>query len=179
MSRYIKLTKQEKNELRRLTQKANRQVKQYHKAMKREGLEIAPYQPTGGIQTKAQWETEKNPLSRSTKFVDKSEFKKRMRFLRSFDNEIERPKYTEYSIAQKNKLKKAMETSIGDNLSSDMNDKIDSLGLGQVNKFWDKFEEVSRRLGMNYSSQQAMSMTLEFFNEDKEGLLSKLDKEGK
>lgn len=171
MANYINLTTKEKNELRRLTQKANRQIKQFDKMMRKEGLQISPNQPTGGIQHRSQWETEKNPLSRSTKFSDKSEFKQRMRWLRTFDSEVVRPKYTEYSLVERDKLKQAIETSLGTDLDEGTNNNIDNMGLGKLKKFWDKFSNISARLGLQYSSGQAMAQTVEFFKEDLQGVI--------
>lgn len=165
----MKLTAKQKEEIRRLTQKANRRITAFHKAYAKEGLTIAPYEPTGGIQTKAQWETKKYPLSRSTRFTSIEEYRKRLKFLRSFDREVERPNLTQYTRAQQGKTVQAVETSLG-GISLDLRTRIENMTAGELAKFWDKFEIESRRLGLQYSSNAAMSNAIEYFEEDVKGL---------
>lgn len=164
--KYIKLSKQEKEEIRRLTQKANRRISAYMKEYEKEGLSIIPYEVSGGFQTRQQWETEKYALSRKVRFTSVKEYRERMKLLRSFDSEIMRPVLTEYTEVQRYKTIKAMETSLGVNISPKMEKAIGKMTLGELTVFWNKFESEGRRLKAEYSSEAAMSATLNAFSED-------------
>ena len=163
---YIKLSSDQKNELRRLTQKANRRISAFAKEYEKKGLTIIPREVSGGIQHKSQWATDKYAISRSTKFETERAFREHMRWLRQFDNANIRPTVTEYKKVQQRKLKQAVETSLGQALTPEQKKAIDKMGLGEMADFWRRFSDVSRRLGVRYSSTAAMEMTLELFDED-------------
>src|SRR5690554_4092627 len=111
---YYKLSKAQKEEIRRLTQRANRRILGAHKQYAKAGKEIAPREVTGGIQTRDQWETQQNPLSRSTRFASEKEYKDRMKFLRTFDRgPASRPTMTQYTKIQKTKVKTAVKYALG------------------------------------------------------------------
>ncbi len=173
----FKLTPQQKDEVRRLTQKANRRILSFYKEYSKHGLEVLPREPTGGIQTKLQWETKKYPLSRSVVFEDEKEFRARMKLLRSFDNPVQRETLTDYTKAQRTKTKQAMKSTIGKDafnvLTRDgerVRVDLDSLSLAELRIFWQKFSDTSRRMGKQYSSNQALATTFEYFEEDIERL---------
>ncbi len=166
---YVQLTSEQKNELRRLTQRANRRIKAFMKEYEKEGLAIIPKEVSGGIQHRSQWATDKYALSRSTKFESEHAFKQHMRFLRQFENPTIRPTVSQYRKVQREKVKKAVVTSLGRDLTVEQVRTIDKMDLGKMSDFWHTFSDVSRRLGVRYSSTAAMETTLELFNEDLEG----------
>lgn len=165
MSKYIDLTPFQKDEIRRLTQLANRRIKAAQKAYAKEGLEVLPYEVVGDYQLKEEWATKTTPISRSVKFTSQKEYRKQLKFLRSF--EITRPGIKEYSSIQQEKTLKAIETSLGADVPGDIAEKISKMNAPQLAKFWKKFDEKSTRLGFKYSSGDNMVQTLtEFFPED-------------
>ena len=179
----VKLSNKQKEEIRRLTQKANRRIIQAHKQYNKAGLEIAPREVVGDFQTSDTWETKGYPLSRSTSFKTSKEYSERIRFLRSFDggrNRSARPTMTEYTEIQRFKVLKGVETSFGDFTSGGVNkstinelyDQLNSLDAPELSKFWDKYSMNSSRKGLQYSSDVVMLETLqEFFGEDMQDLL--------
>lgn len=173
MAKYIKLTNEQKDEIRRLTQLANRRIESFHKEYAKLGKEIIPFEVSGGIQTKDQWETKKYALSRSTRFTSEREYYRRLKFLRSFENPVIRQTVTEYTKSQQEKLLNVMDKTISGGLSEVDIEKVRGMSLQGILKFWEKFSEVSRRMGLRYSSDAAMTETLEYFEEDKERLLGR------
>lgn len=166
------LTPQQKDEVRRLTQKANRRIISFYNEYSKHGLEILPSEPTGGIQHKLQWETEKYPLSRSVVFKDEKDYQERMRLLRSFDNPVQRETLSEYTKTQRTKTRQAMKNTIGKDSFQYLTEKgekelkLDDMSLAELKIFWQKFSEVSRRMGLQYSSDQALAETFEYFEDD-------------
>ena len=61
MAKYIKLTAQQKDEIRRLTQLANRRIRNAFKAYEKEGKRVVPLEIVGKpeLQTREGWHTEK------------------------------------------------------------------------------------------------------------------------
>lgn len=167
-----RLTQDQKNELRRLTQKANRRIKAYMKEYEKEGLTIIPFEESGGIQTKEQWATERTPISRSTKFGSEQAFKKHMAWLKQFDNPAKTQPVSEYTKAQRKKTIKAIETSIG-NIAPREKQIVNEMSAADLSKFWDKFSERAKKLGIRYSSNAAMEGVLELYKEDRENLINK------
>ena len=170
--KYIQLTPEQKDEIRRLTQKANRRILAFYREYKKHGLDILPFEPTGGIQTKQQWETRKYPLSRSTKFKSVQEYKKRIAFLRSFDRPGLRPTLTEYKEIARTRLLTAINSILGQ-VPDEVRAYVESLSPAQIQKFWDKFSEVSSKAGLQYSSEGALVETLELFDEDMADIVSR------
>lgn len=175
------LTPQQKEEFRRLTQKANRRIAKAFREYEKEGLRLVPKALTGGfVQSKKEWSSQKYALSRSvTQFSSRKDYLSYMQKLRQFDiPEIKGgvPTYTEYQSIGRDKLKQAINTALGktglNNLPSDikkvMDKRIDEMTTQEQSKFWKKFEQTSAKMGMKYSSGAAMESALEeiFFKED-------------
>ena len=169
---YIKLTTEQKNELRRLTQLANRRIAAFTKEYEKHGLSIIPYEVSGGIQTREQWHTEKYAISRSTKFKSEIDFKRHMRWLKQFENPLIRENVTLYTRTQRVKTLRAMETALG-GVTDEQREMIERMSAGELALFWDTFSNVANRKGVQYSSDSALSQTWELFNEDKEATIKK------
>lgn len=175
----FELTARQKDEIRRLTQKANRRIKQAYREYKKAGREIAPFEVTGGIQLKSQWETPKNPLSRSVSFSSKSAYLERLKFLKQFDIPFSKggaPTMTQYTEMQRFKTLKAIESSLGgfDGLPSSVKARLHdilNMSSAELSDFWQRFSVNSARAGLQYSSEVVMASTMaEFFDEDIAGL---------
>lgn len=163
--KHINLTAEQKSEVRRLTQLANRRIKAAERAYSKEGMEILPNEVVGGYQIKEKWNTGKTPISRSVKFQSQKEYRKQLNYLRSF--EVSRPGIKEYTQVQREKTKEAVETSIGIDVPKELNQRIDKMTAPELSKFWNKFSDKASKLGFIYSSDQAMQQTLEeIFPED-------------
>ena len=141
-----KLTAYEKNELRRLTQMANRRIIAYMVEYEKAGLSIIPKEVSGGIQTREQWATEKYAISRSTKFANEQAFRSHLNWLKQFERPAIRPRVTEYTKTQKLKTIEAYKTIMGD-INEETIKKIEKMSLPELTKFWKKFSDRARRLG--------------------------------
>lgn len=162
---YVNLSGAQKSEIRRLTQLANRRIKAAERAYRKEGMEILPSEIVGGYQIKEQWNTDKTPISRSVKFQSQKEYRKQLQYLRSF--EVSRPGIKEYTQVQREKTKEAVETSLGVDAPKELQQRIDKMTAPQLSNFWNKFSDKASKLGVLYSSDQAMQETLnELFPED-------------
>lgn len=165
MSKYIKLSDSQKDEIRRLTQLANRRIRAAAKAYQKEGMEVLPYDIAGHYQIKEQWNTKANPISRSVKFESQRAYRKQLQFLRSF--ETQKMGIKEYSKVQQDKTILAMETSLGTDVPESLVKKIEKMNAPQLSKFWNTFTDKSIKLAQRYSSNDAMTLTLsELFPED-------------
>lgn len=159
----FRLTKEESAEIKRLTQFANRRIIALQKAYEKEGRSIIPKELSMGVQTRAQWVTDKTPISRSVKFQSEEDYKKQLRELKKLANT---PNLTAYTEIQKNKTLSAIRTIMGD-VPPELEDAIGEMNTPQLAAFWETFEEESRRLGLKYSSDSALETTIsEFFPED-------------
>ena len=176
----FELSARQKDEIRRLTQKANRRIKQAYREYKKAGREIAPFEVTGGIQLKSQWETPKNPLSRSVSFSSKSAYIERLKFLKQFDIPLSKggaPTMTQYTEMQRFKTLKAIESSLGgfDGLPSSVKARLHdilNMSSAELSAFWQRFSYNSAKAGLQYSSDAVMASTMaEFFDEDIAGLV--------
>lgn len=173
MGKYIKLSPEQKDEIRRLTQLANRRIKQAQKTYGKEGMTVLPKSVVGKYQSEEKWNTKSTPISRSVRFETRSEYVKQLKYLREFENN--RPTITEYTQVQREKTKLALESSFGVEVHDDLNNKIDKMSAPQLARFWKEYSRTSTKMVMNYSSDSAMSQTMsEFFGEDISGLSSKL-----
>lgn len=171
MSKHIDLSKAQKEEIRRLTQLANRRIKAAHRAYEKAGHSVVPKEVAGNHQIKEQWNTKSTPLSRSVKFESQQAYRKHLNYLRSF--EVSRPGIKEYTSVQHDKTIQAVETSIGREAPKDLQDKLRKMTAPQLSDFWNTFSERSSKLGMKYSSNEAMQQALaEYFNEDINHLLT-------
>lgn len=175
--KYINLTAQEKDEIRRLTQLANRRIKFAEKEYKRSGGDVLPREVVGGLQIKEKWATPTTPISRSVKFQSEKEYRKQLQFLRSFDpkatKEGARPSISQYTLIQRDKTRNAIETSFGQEVSGAIDDKITRMTAPQLSEFWNTFANKSAKLGLKYSSGDAIRQTItELFPEDADNLLT-------
>ncbi len=171
MAKYIKLTAQQKEEVRRLTQLANRRIANAFKAYEKEGKTLAPSEVTGGIQTREQWASEKYALSRSVKFESFKEYRDRIHFLRQF--EVTRPSITEYNKIQQEKTLQAIESSLGQ-IPEGTEKKISKMTAPQLAEFWKQFSNNASRAGMKYSSDAIMNQTMnDMFPEDIKAVVPK------
>jgi hypothetical protein len=165
--------KEQKEEFRRLTQLANRRISQAFKEYEKAGKKVAPYDVTGGIQTREQWASEKYALSRSIKFASEREYKQHLHWLRQFEHM--RPSMTEYTQVQREKTLQGIETSIGTDVPEQLSKMINKLNAAQLSDFWNKFSDKASKMGMKYSSDAALAATAaEFFEEDVKGLATNL-----
>ena len=166
-----KLTAYEKNELRRLTQMANRRIKAYMVEYEKAGLSIIPKEVSGGIQTREQWASEKYAISRSTKFANEQAFRSHLNWLRQFEKPAIRPRVTEYTKVQKAKTIEAYKTIMG-NINEETVKKIEKMSLPELSKFWKKFSDRARKLGTQYSSDaMQVLMENELYAEDEQALM--------
>lgn len=163
------LTPQQKEEFRRLTQKANRRIAKAFREYEKEGLRLVPKALTGGfLQSRKEWKSQQYALSRSvTQFKSRKDYLNYMKRLRQFDVKEEKggvPTFTEYKSVIANKIEAAFMTSIsklklGDLEKDVMNIVIQSLrsmDMFDQKSFWDKFEEYGSKMGIQYSSEAAM-----------------------
>lgn len=174
--KYVNLSASQKDEIRRLTQLANRRIKFAEKEYKRSGGTVLPREVVGDLQIKEKWATPNTPISRSVKFESEKDYRKQLQFLRSFDPKASkqgvRPSISQYTLIQRDKTRNAIETSFGQEVSDAINDKISRMSAPQLSEFWNTYSRKSAKLGLKYSSGDAMRQTItEFFPEDKENLL--------
>lgn len=177
----MNLTQRQKEDFRRLTQKANRRIKKATKEYAKEGLSVIPRKLSGGlIQTREQWQTKNYPLSRSIKqFKTKREFNQYMNKLRQFDIPDSKggvPTYTEYQSIGAMKMKQALDTAldggvyrnIPPEIQEALDRKIEHMGVEEQAKFWKKYSEQSQKMLLDYSSEVAMQKVMDevFLKED-------------
>lgn len=172
MAKKFTLTADQKEEIRRLTQLANRRIKTAERQYRAQGKVVAPRDLVGHMQSKATWNTPNTPLSRSVVFNSKQDYEKQLRYLRSFDPRAPgqtRPTMTEYTKTQRSKTVQAVESSLGVEVPKSLQDEINSMTAPELSEFWRRFSEKSSKLGVRYSSLQAMQETLnELYPEDME-----------
>ncbi len=150
---------------------ANRRIKKYMVEYEKAGLSIIPKEVSGGIQTREQWATEKYALSRSTKFANEQAFRSHLNWLKQFERPAIRPRFTEYTKTQKIKTIEAYKTIMGD-INEETVKKIEKMSLPELTKFWKKFSDMARRLGIQYSSDaMQVLMENELYAEDEQALM--------
>jgi len=165
MAKHIKLTPSQKDEIRRLTQLANRRIKATERAYRKSGKDVLPGEVAGKHQVKEKWATKNTPISRSVKFESQTDYRQQLNYLRSF--EIQRPGIKEYTAKQKEKTAQAIENSLGVDMPDSLQKKIDKMTAPELSGFWNKFSDKASQLGIKYSSQQAMQDTMnELYPED-------------
>lgn len=161
----FKLSAGQKDEIRRLTQLANRRIKNTERAYKKEGLTVLPSEIVGDKQIKEKWATSSTPISRSVKFEDKAAYKKQLKYLKSF--ELYRPGIKEYTDIQKTKILAGVETGLGVIPPEKLQKRIGKMSAPELSKFWDTFSNKSARMGFSYSSSSAFLLAMnEYFSED-------------
>lgn len=171
----VNLTPRQKDEIRRLTQFANRRILAVAREYKYAGKDVLPRELVGDYQIKEKWHATKTPISRSVKFDSMQDYRRQLKKLRSF--EFEKDDIWTYTRVQREKVLQAVESSLGVAAPQDLQDKILSLSAPQVTDFWKKYSERSIKMLSSFSSNAAMSETAhELFPEDLTGLASSLSK---
>ena len=174
MAKYINLTASEKDEIRRLTQLANRRVLAAARVYEKEFNVVLPREVVGDFQIYEKWQTGKSPISRSVKFESRKEYLKQLNMLRSFERT--RVGIKEYTSIQRDKTSLAIKTSLGfshyEDLPKSLQKKINQMTAPQLANFWNSFSDKAAKLGVKYSSGDAMDRAIaEYFNEDINKLL--------
>lgn len=169
----IQLTADQREEIRRLTQRANRRIISAQKTYAKAGRTVIPAEIAGKFQTIKQWEAHDRPISRSVKFETQAEYKRQLAFLKSFDDRPgARPTMREYTNVQRQKVAQALETSMGRVPSKKLFKRLRKMTAPELGEFWDSFSEKAARKGLQYASDSVMQESVEeFFNEDIEDLL--------
>lgn len=167
----VQLNPSQKEEIRRLTQLANRRIKNVEKAYNKEGKTVLPHELVGDFQIREKWQTKANPLSRSVKFEDDKAYNAHLKMLRSF--ETTRPGIKEYTAIQREKTIMAVQTAMGmDELDPKFYKKLNKMTAPQMADFWNAFSARAKRMGTTFSSLSAMQDTIsDFFPEDAAFLL--------
>ena len=162
------------DELRRLTKKANRRIIAFTEKYEAEGLKVIPYDVTGGvIQSRKQWHSSKTPLSRGKgQFKTAKDFERHIRWLREFDKPNIRPTLTRYTSNYQKRTENAIITSLG-SIKDTEQKMLSKMSPAELSKFWHNYQDISRRLGPQYSSDQAMTEALEIYTEDRDHLMNK------
>lgn len=174
-----KLSENDRRELKRLTQKANRRIESAMRAYEKEGLQVIPRALSGGkIQIREQYQAGKSAYSRSTKFGSKEDFRRHLNELRRFESpdqyrRVDRiPTLSEYNRIQQSKVQAAVNTALGVDISDKLQKKLSRMSAPQLSKFWNTFERNASRKGHPYSSDVAMTDALEeFFGDDIDNLI--------
>lgn len=167
----VKLTTAQKDEIRRLTQLANRRIKAAERAYRKEGKSVVPSEIVGQYQVKERWSTPSTPISRSVQFESEKEYRQQLRFLKSFDpkaTRAHRPGIREYTEVQRDKVSMAIKTALGDEVSFENIDRrMEKMTAPQLAEFWNRFSDKAAKLGMAYSSDAVMAEVFsEMFPED-------------
>lgn len=165
---YYKLTPKQKDEIRRLTQQANRRIRRAMKVFEKAGHDIVPREIAGRHQTRDTWHTEKTPISRSVRFESEEAYRRQLSYLRTFDPQRgERPGIREYTKVQRAKTIEAIETATGEPPSPKLQRKIQSMSAPELDEFWWDFDRRATRMGAQYSSNAVMNALLQdYFPED-------------
>jgi hypothetical protein len=169
---YLDFNKEQKSEFRRLVQNANRRVTRATEAYEREGMDIPPSFLVGGKQDRSEWYSDSMAFSRSMDFKTEKEYRQALEFFKSFDPKTpgrneKRPTMTEYRKTQHKRTVEAMQNILGIDVPKELVKKIKKMSAPQMTKFWASFSKKASRMGMKYSSNDAMMATLaEFFPED-------------
>lgn len=166
----VKLTAAQKDEIRRLTQFANRRIIAVEQAYRRAGKEVLPRELVGNYQIKEKWHTAKTPISRSVKFDSMADYRRQLNMLRSF--EVQRDDIWTYTRVQKEKTLNAIESSLGIEVPVQLQEKVMKMTAPQLADYWNTFSNKAARLGVRYSSDSAMLQTIEsYFNEDLKNMI--------
>lgn len=162
----INLTTAQKEEIRRLTQLANRRIKAAEKHYSAAGKEILPVALVGPeYQLKDNWVTPNTPISRSIKFDTMSDYRKQLAMLRKFENV--RPNVTTYTQVNREKTLAAIKTATGKDVPEVLQERINKMNVHDLLSFWQTFEEKATKAGMKYSSDSVMISSLsEYYEED-------------
>lgn len=161
----VKLTKEQKDEIRKLTQFANRRIKSAFKAYEEGGKQVVPNELTGFLQTRSEWHTEATPLSRSVVFETKEEYVQHMSALRRFRRSA--PTIKQYTTDQQKTTQNALQTALGDSAPKELIERVGGMSAVELSDFWQRFSRHASRLGIAYSSGIAiLHVITDFFGED-------------
>ena len=167
MGEYIQLSPAEKEEIRRLTQKANRRINSFLKTYEQAGYKVIPKEVTAGfnVQSKQQFQTDNYAISRSVKFESRADFKKHINMLKKFEpgRADSVPTVREYNRVNRSKLLQAIETA-GAKVDPQLKKQINKLDSAGISKFWKEYQTRALRKGLQYSSEAVMTETLEEFD---------------
>lgn len=169
----IKLTAEQKDEIRRLTQRANRRIASTMKVYQKAGRSIIPAEIAGRYQTVQTWEEPGRPLSRTVKFGTVREYRRRLAFLKGFDEGLNnRPGIREYTRIQRKKVMQAVETATGRVPSKELIKRVRKMNAVELSEFWEVFSEKASKRGLQYSSDSVIQESIqEFFEEDIDALI--------
>ena len=170
-----KLNAYEKNEFRRLTQRANRRLKAFQVEYAKHGKSVIPQELTAGfnIQHTSQLNSANYAPSRShTRFADKKEFNQYMKMLRRFESSRADsvPTVREYASINRSKLAQAFDTA-GVKLTQDQIKKLSKMSSVEISKFWDEYYNKAKRLGIRYASDSVMEDMIDYLDSNKATLL--------
>jgi len=177
-SDHLQLNSAQKEEIRRLTQLANRRIRAAEKIYKKAGLEILPKAVAGDYQTKEKWATAKNPISRSIKFSSQKEYRKQLHDLQRFERS--RPAMSDFTDIQREKTVDAMKTVLGEgtDIPPEIMKILKKASAPELSKVWNKFSDRSAKMGFKFSSIAAMTDALtELYKEDITGVYTALQKD--
>ena len=165
----VKLTDRQKDEIRKLTQFANRRIKRAFKEYEDAGRTVVPTDLTGFLNTRDEWHTANTPLSRSVVFESEQEYRRTINRLRQFRNTA--PDIQTWTDDQRTVTLSGLETALGE-VPDEVINSVLEMDAVQLSEFWDKFSKNARRMGAQYSSHQNMQDTLrEFFPEDFDNII--------
>ena len=160
----VKLTDRQKDEVRKLTQFANRRIKRAFKEYEASGKTVVPTDLTGFLNTRDEWHTASTPLSRSVVFESEQEYRRTINRLRQFRHTA--PDIQTWTDDQRVVTLSGLETALGQVPDAVVN-RVIEMNAVELSEFWDRFTKNARRMGAQYSSLQNMVDTLrEFFPED-------------
>jgi hypothetical protein len=155
----FKLNAKEKDEIRKLTQQANRRIAAFLKVYEDGGYRVIPKEVSGGfnIEVREEFQTNKYALSRSTKFETEKEYKRHLNRLKRFDPDYQGPDRTpsvsEYTEIQKEKTFSAIKTA-GIEIDEYNLQRLESMDIIELKKFWAEFTRRAVRMAAEYSSDQ-------------------------
>ena len=166
----VKLTPAQKDEIRKLTQFANRRIRKVQKTYAKEGALVMPRELTGSAQIQENWATSNTPISRSVVFESERDYRQQITFLRRFRNM--NPTLEDFTQRHAERTTQSIETALGSELTPELREKISNMTAPQIDRFWNNFTQKSIRLGALYNSESAAAAALqEIFNEDMTHLL--------
>lgn len=155
----FKLNAKEKDEIRKLTQQANRRIEAFLKVYEDGGYRVIPKEVSGGfeIQVREEFQTNKYALSRSVKFETESEYKRHLAKLKRFDPKYKgpdaTPSVTEFTETQRQKTFSAIQTA-GIEIDKYNLDRLEKMDIIELKKFWAEFTRRAIRMAAEYSSDQ-------------------------
>src|SRR5699024_7695422 len=124
----------------------------------------------GRWQVQERWLTQKTAISRGRFFESEQAYRSMLKELSTFDpdlNKDARPSISSYGNIQQEKTLKGVGTSLGTNVPESIKDRIRNMTAPQLRDFWSEFSRKASRLGLRYSSEQAMIDTMnELYPED-------------